>query len=97
MVVAWRYENSPDNWDNWQRYFDAQIKQKILPKLHGSQKAIGNVLNDLFNLCLVNSENNEQARLFEVSENNCKYYTSALKLQSMSKVLSDQRYVSFIN
>lgn len=97
MVVAWRYENSPDNWDNWQRYFDAQIKQKILPKLHGSQKAIGNVLNDLFNLCLVNSENNEQARLFEVSENNCKYYTSALKLQNMAKVLSDQRYVSFIN
>jgi len=97
MIVAWRYENSPDNWDNWQRYFDAQIKQKILPKLHGSQKAIGIVLNDLFNLCLVNSENNEQARLFEVSENNCKYYTSALKLQNMAKVLSDQRYVSFIN
>ena len=97
MVVAWRYENSPDNWDNWQRYFDAQIKQKILPKLHGSQKAIGNVLNDLFNLCLVNSENNEQARLFELSENDCKYHTSALKLQNMAKVLSDQRYVSFIN
>ena len=97
MVVAWRYENSPDNWDNWERYFDAQIKQKILPKLHGSQKAIGNVLNDLFNLCLINSNNNEQAKLFNVSQENCKYYTSALKLQNMSKVLSDQRYVSFIN
>ena len=97
MVVAWRYENSPDNWDNWQRYFDAQIKQKILPKLHGSQKAIGNVLNDLFNSCLINSDNNEQAKLFDLSENNCKYYTSALKLQNMAKVLSDQRYVSFIN
>ena len=97
MVVAWRYENSPDNWDNWERYFDAQIKQKILPKLHGSQKAIGNVLNDLFNLCLINSNNNQQAKLFNVSQENCKYYTSALKLQNMSKVLADQRYVSFIN
>ena len=97
MVVAWRYENLPDNWDNWQRYFDAQIKQKILPKLHGSQKAIGNVLNELFNLCLVNADNNEQAKQFEITSDNCKYYTSALKLQNMSKILSDQRYVSFIN
>ena len=97
MVVAWRYEKSPDNWVNWERYFDAQIKQKILPKLHGSQKAIGNVLDNLFNLCLVDWDNNEQAKLFDVTEDNSKYYTSALKLQSMSKVLSDQRYVSFIN
>lgn len=97
MVVAWKYENSPKNWDNWERYFDAQIKQKILPKLHGSQKAIGNVLNVLFNLCLIESDNNEQAKVYEVTQNNCKYYTSALKLQNMSKVLSDQRYVSFIN
>ena len=42
--------------------------------------------------------NNEQLKkLFDLSENNCKYYTSALKLQNMAKVLSDQRYVSFIN
>ena len=61
------------------------------------KKAIGNVLNDLFNSCLINSDNNEQAKLFDLSENNCKYYTSALKLQNMAKVLSDQRYVSFIN
>ncbi len=97
MVVAWRYENSPENWDNWERYFDAQIKQKILPKLHGSQKAIGSTLNDLFNLCLIDFDSNEQAKLFDIEEDNCKYYTSALKLQNMSKVLSDQRYVSFIN
>ena len=97
MIVAWRYENSPDYWVNWERYFDAQIKQKILPKLHGSQKAIGNVLDNLFNLCLVDWDNNEHAKLFDITEDNCKYYTSALKLQNMSKVLSDQRYVSFIN
>ena len=97
MIVAWRYENSPDYWVNWERYFDAQIKQKILPKLHGSQKAIGNVLDNLFNLCLVDWDNNEHAKLFDINEDNCKYYTSALKLQNMSKVLSDQRYVSFIN
>ncbi|WP_458456335.1 hypothetical protein [Methanobrevibacter sp.] len=97
MVVAWRYENSPENWNNWERYFDAQIKQKILPKLHGSEKAIGNVLTNLFNICLGDRNNNENPKNFNVTEENCRYYTSALKLQNMSKVLSDQRYVSFIN
>ena len=97
MVVSWRYENSPDELDNWERYFDAQVKQKILPKLHGSEKAIGNVLTRLFNICLVERNNNENPKNFSISKENCRYYTSALKLQDMSKVLSDQRYVSFIN
>lgn len=97
MVVAWRYENAPDDWDNWERYFDAQIKQKILPKLHGSEKAIGNVLKELFNLCLVDRNNNETPKNFNINDYNSRYVTSALKLQNMSKVLSDQRYVSFIN
>ena len=97
MVVAWRYENSPDEWVNWERYFDAQIKQKILPKLHGSEKAIGNVLTNLFNLCLDDKNNNENPKNFTVNDNVVRYKTSAIKLQSMSKVLSDQRYVSFIN
>ncbi|MBR4447027.1 McrB family protein [Methanobrevibacter sp.] len=97
MVVAWRYENEPDEWDNWERYFDAQIKQKILPKLHGSEKAIGNVLTNLFNICLEDRNSNENPKNYTVSKENSRYYTSALKLQNMSKVLSDQRYVSFIN
>ena len=97
MVVAWRYENSPNEWKNWERYFDAQIKQKILPKLHGSEKAIGIVLKGLFNLCLVERNGNESPKNFNINNDNSRYVTSALKLQNMSKVLSDQRYVSFIN
>ena len=97
MVVAWRYENSPKEWDQWERYFDAQIKQKILPKVHGSEKAIGNVLTNLFNICLVDRNNNEKPKNFNINREDCRYYTSAVKLQKMSKVLSDQRYVSFIN
>jgi len=97
MVVAWRYENSPSEWNNWERYFDAQIKQKILPKLHGSEKAIGNVLTNLFNICLVERNNNENPKNFDIIKEDCRCYTSAVKLQNMSKVLSDQRYVSFIN
>ncbi len=97
MIVAWRYEGSPDEWNNWERYFDAQIKQKILPKLHGSEKAIGKVLSNLFNSCLKDRDNNKNPKNFNVTRENSRYYTSAVKLQNMAKVLSDQRYVSFIN
>ena len=97
MVVAYKYEGSPENWQNWERYFDAQIKQKILPKLHGSEKAIGVVLTNLFNICLVDRNNNENPKNSIVYEEDCRYYTSALKIKEMARVLSDQRYVSFIN
>lgn len=97
MFVSWRYEDSPQNWENWERYFDAQVKQKILPKLHGSQKAIGQTINELFNACLIERKNNADARLVDLTKDDCRYYTSAVKLQNMAKILSNQRYVSFIN
>lgn len=97
MFVSWRYEDSPQNWENWERYFDAQVKQKILPKLHGSQKAIGQTINELFNACLIERKNNAGARLVDLTKDDCRYYTSAVKLQNMAKILSNQRYVSFIN
>lgn len=97
MFVSWRYEDSPQNWENWERYFDAQVKQKILPKLHGSQKAIGQTINELFNACLLERKNNADARLVDLTKDDCRYYTSAVKLQNMAKILSNQRYVSFIN
>lgn len=97
MFVSWRYEYSPQNWENWERYFDAQVKQKILPKLHGSQKAIGQTINELFNACLIERKNNADARLVDLTKDDCRYYTSAVKLQNMAKILSNQRYVSFIN
>ena len=97
MLVSWRYEDSPQNWENWERYFDAQVKQKILPKLHGSQKAIGQTINELFNACLIERKNNADARLVDLTKDDCRYYTSAVKLQNMAKILSNQRYVSFIN
>lgn len=50
MAVAYEYEEFNENWD-WQRYFDAQIKQKMLPKLHGSQKMIGKTLKELSEAC----------------------------------------------
>ncbi len=83
MLVAWRYEGEPTEWTNWERYFDAQIKQKLLPKLYGSEKILGDTLKDLAEAC--------------VDDEKVKYYTSAKKLKEMMEVLDKQRYVSFIN
>lgn len=52
MCVAWKYEKvMPPKWENWERYFDAQIMQKMLPKLHGSQKELSKVLEKLEQEC----------------------------------------------
>ena len=98
MYVAWIYENEPEIWDNWMRYFDAQIKQKMLPKLHGSQRVLENVLKGLFELCYMDSVD-ISPRYFKALEFNAKvkYLSSAKKIQQMDKVLNEQRYVSFIN
>lgn len=96
MVVAWKYEGEPSNWLNWERYFDAQIKQKILPKLHGSQRMIEKTLYDLFKKCLSGDPEGNLLDLILTKENTI-YYESAIKLQEMLKVLEEQRYVSFIN
>jgi len=51
MYVSWVYEGNPSKWDNWPRYFDSQIKQKMLPRSHGSQRTLEKTLNDLSVLC----------------------------------------------
>lgn len=93
MTVAWIYENKPENWKNWERYFDAQIKQKMLPKLHGSKRMISETLNELLDACMKDKDYN----INQINKDNAKYYTSALKIKEMIEVLNKQKYVSFIN
>ena len=88
MAVAWEYENKPEEFANWTRYFDACIKQKMLPKLHGSEKIIGETLEKLYKKCLSSTIDKEEM---------AKYPESYKKLKEMKIVLNKQRYVSFIN
>ncbi|MGI6481943.1 MAG: MrcB family domain-containing protein [Methanobacterium sp.] len=98
MYVAWVYEGKQEVWDNWMRYFDAQVKQKMLPKLHGSQRVLEEVLRDLFELCYIDTVDSPPRYFEELSSDpSVKYVQSALKIQEMDKVLNEQRYVSFIN
>ena len=97
MYVAWKYEGSPVNWDNWERYFDAQIKQKMLPKLHGSQRTLQEVIKSLFEICYGKEIETDPRSISVKDISFSKYPTSALKLWEMDKVLYEQRYVAFIN
>ncbi|MFW6172580.1 MAG: DUF3578 domain-containing protein [Elusimicrobiota bacterium] len=96
MYVAWVYEGRPQNWDNWRRYLDCQIKQKILPKLHGSQRELGDILRELFKLCYNGDIDGPIRNMDDLDQDqNVKYRTSALKIKEMSRTLYNKRYVSF--
>ena len=99
MLVAWKYEGEKEVWDNWRRYFDTQILQKILPKLHGSKMVLGETLDDLLTYCLGIKTIDEITDLSKVNltELNAPYPDSAKKLIQMKKVLEKLSYVSFIN
>ena len=98
MHAAWIYENEPEIWDNWERYFDSQIKQKMLPKLHGSQRILETVLKELFEQCYTDSLEISPRYVEDLElDPKVKYLSSAKKIQQMDKVLNEQRYVSFIN
>ena len=92
MYVAWKYEKEPNIWPNWPRYFDSQIKQKMLPKIHGSHRTLGDLLTDLFNQCLLEKVE-DPPRL--AKDFNVKYISSAEKIIEMDKTLDEYRYVSF--
>ena len=104
MYVAEDYDDNIE--ENWSRYFDAQIKQKILPKLHGSESVLDSTLKYLLNYCKAENidfdafsrdlEDEYTKQLFR-ENNNFKYYNSAKKLREMIIVLNKQKYVSFIN
>lgn len=96
MYVAWKYERRDPEWDNWKRYLDAQILQKILPKLHGSQMVLSETLDNLLTYCLDIESVDEAPELKDIDER-YPYPNSAKKLIQMKEVLEKQRYVSFIN
>ena len=83
-------------WNNWRRYLDAQILQKILPKLHGSLIVLGETLDNLLVYCLNVESIDDVPELNDIT-NKYPYPESAKKLIQMKQVLEKQRYVSFIN
>jgi 5-methylcytosine-specific restriction endonuclease McrBC GTP-binding regulatory subunit McrB len=99
MFVSWHYEGCPGDFKNWTRYFDAQILQKVLPKIHGSNREISDLLRDLYRICLKPDAQN-QVDTYLVSDSTeivavSRFPNSAKKISSMNNVLRDAKYVSF--
>ena len=67
MHAAWIYQGKPQEWNNWKRYFDAQIKQKILPKIHGPERLLRDTLQKLREHCRGKFPNSEK-KLEEMEE-----------------------------
>lgn len=65
MYVAWIYEGRGE-FVNWKRYFDSQIKQKILPKIHGNS-SISSHLRDLWKLCAEGGYNRSATKIERMS------------------------------
>lgn len=95
MYVSWIYDGKNNPWNNWQRYFDAQIVQKMLPKVHGSHRELDPILRKLFTHCYSGDYENETWYNAILDENELSYPTAARKLQMMGKILQEKRYVSF--
>ena len=72
-----------DQWDNYAMYcsVDEQLLQKVLPKIHGNRKEIGNMLEELEKIC---GQNGKGLKL------------SAKKIEQMKGKLAAVQYASFI-
>ena len=61
MYVAWVYEGRKE-FGIWARYLDAQVMQKILPKVHGNQ-SIGEPLGRIMEICREHGLPESEAKL----------------------------------
>lgn len=61
LYVSWIYEGK-GQFINWRRYLDAQVKQKILPKIHGNS-AISPQLGELKSICTNEGLNDSEKKL----------------------------------
>ena len=61
MYVAWIYKGKRE-FTTWKRFLDAQIKQKILPKIHGNL-SIKDALESMMKLCKTNGYETSEKKL----------------------------------
>ena len=101
--AAWA---SPEG--GWLKALDAQVLQKILPKLHGSRTRLAPLLGALATYCATETETaamehfpkdgNPPTRSLKdaMAADSITFETSYLKLKRMIEVLVEEQFVSFI-
>lgn len=107
LAVSYELKPAGENW-NWKSAMDAQILQKVLPKLHGSKRKIGSLLAALAKYCeqgvlaeakpLLADETKAEAYLAagDKRENAPTFKDSYIKLCEMMDAVRRDQFVSFI-
>jgi 5-methylcytosine-specific restriction protein B len=108
LAVDYELTDAKDKWD-WQAAMDAQILQKILPKLHGSKRKIGSLLAALATYCEKEDnysaaeevlKNEPKAETYPASEgkraSSPRFAESHRKLCEMIEAVRRDQFVSYI-
>ncbi len=107
LAVDYELKPASEVW-NWKSAMDAQILQKVLPKLHGSKRKIGSLLAALAKFCeqgnrataevLLMDETKAEAYLAaqDKRENSPTFKESYVKLCEMMEAVRRDQFVSFI-
>ena len=107
LAVSYELKPTGGGW-NWKAAMDAQILQKVLPKLHGSKRKIGSLLAALAKYCeqgcradaegLLIDETKAEAYLAagDKREKSPTFKESYVKLCEMMEAVRRDQFVSFI-
>ena len=82
---------------SWQDAFDAQIIQKILPKLHGSRRKLESLLSALQHFCLHGKKSDKPELSIADSRKKPVFVLSFNKVSEMIEILRRDQFVSFIH
>ena len=51
IIIGWKYENKPEIFENWKKYYDSQLTSKIIPLVENNPMISDETLNKLINYC----------------------------------------------
>ena len=89
------YKTAEDTKPTATEIADIQILQKILPKIHGNKKQIGNLLDELEKLC-IKKDSIDPSVTPSITGNGYKLPLSLAKIRQMKDKLNRFQYASFI-
>lgn len=51
IIIGWKYENKPEIFENWKKYYDSQLSTKIIPLVENNPTISDNTINNLIKYC----------------------------------------------
>lgn len=99
MYFAWEADRKPQHWSGWTHAFDAQILQKVLPKIRGAEKRVRHHLLALYGCCFFHMSEDQRMSMAmgeDAELDDARFIRSARKLHDMQVELETRGFVSFL-